>query len=368
MNLLFFQNIVSPHQMPYIEHLPQKEGVDDVIVLVPEVNLGERDALGWDARRWLETEGVRFVVAPSNKEVEDILKSYNNENETWCLFSGINAFPEVTAWFRISLKYNVKRGVITEPPYVYEHPLWQHAIRFAIEDWRYAKYIDKLFVMGDDYLRYYRFWSKRWEVIPFMYCTEWRDRKTAPITNGDKLKVLYVGGLSHRKNVQCLLKATMLLDKEEQHQIEIGIVGDGDERGALERLANGLDTSVQFYGSWPMVKIPEIMEQYDVLVLPSLHDGWGAVVNEALTLGLYVICSDCCGAKMLLKSVDYGMVFNSNNDKELASRISACIQEREKICTGAKSRIEWSRKHISGTSVANYFLSKVRKSNILRKK
>ena len=62
MNLLFFQNIVSPHQMPYIEHLPKREGVDDVVVLVPEVNLGERDALGWDARRWLKTEGVRELI------------------------------------------------------------------------------------------------------------------------------------------------------------------------------------------------------------------------------------------------------------------------------------------------------------------
>lgn len=367
MNLLFFQNIVSPHQMPYIEHLPKREGVDDVVVLVPEVNLGERDALGWDARRWLKTEGVRFVIAPSNKEVEDILKRYSDQNETWCLFSGINAFPEVAAWFRVSLKYNVNRGVITEPPYVYEHPLWLHAIRFALKDWRYVKYIDKIFVMGDDYLRYYRFWSKRWEVIPFMYCTEWRERKGNNLTpnpspKGEgKLKLLYVGSLSHRKNVQCLLKAAMLLDKEEQHQMEIGIVGDGDERKSLERLADGLTSTVQFYGSLPMEKIPEIMEQYDVLVLPSLHDGWGAVVNEALTLGLYVICSDRCGAKMLLKESDNGAFFKSNDHSGLASIISACIQKCRIVRDGVGRRIEWSEKYISGEAVANYFFSNLKK-------
>ena len=53
MNLLFFQNIISPHQMPYIQYLPKMKGVEKVVVVVPEVNLGERDALGWDANRWL---------------------------------------------------------------------------------------------------------------------------------------------------------------------------------------------------------------------------------------------------------------------------------------------------------------------------
>lgn len=359
MNLLFFQNIVSPHQMPYIERLPEMEGVGDVVVIVPEAGIDERSALGWDVKKWLQTEGIRFVVSPWPDDVEGLIDSYSNR-DTWCLFSGINAFPEVATWFRASLKYKVKRSVITEPPYVYGHPLWQHAIRFALRDWRYVKFIDKIFVMGDEYLNYYRFWSKRWEVISFMYCTEWRVRETEPNTSGDKLRVLYVGSLSHRKNVQCLLKAAMLLSEEEQEQLEIGIVGDGDEREKLEFLTEGSTTTVKFYGTQPMEKISVIMERYDVLVLPSLHDGWGAVVNEALTLGLYVICSDHCGAKMLLKSTDNGLIFKSDNDRNLALKIRKCIQERDKIREGTKERIVWSREHIAGKAVASYFLSKLK--------
>ena len=369
MNLLFFQNIISPHQMPYIQYLPKMEGVDEVVVIVPEVNLGERDALGWDAKRWLQTEGIRFVVAPSSDEVDRIIRNAvvngkpSTVNQTWCLFSGINAFPSVAEWFRLSLKYQVKRAVITEPPYVYEHPLWQHAIRFALKDWRYVKYIDKIFVMGDGYLNYYRFWSKRWEVISFMYCTEWRERSSAIVSNGERLKVLYVGSLSHRKNVQCLLKACMLLSREEQEQLEIGIVGDGEQRHQLENMAKAIACKTKFYGSQPMEAIPEIMEQYDMLVLPSLHDGWGAVVNEALTLGLYAICSDHCGAKMLLKNSDNGTVFKSNNDKDLSSKIRICIQRREEIRDGVMQRIEWSREHISGEAVAWAFISNIMNIN-----
>lgn len=359
MNLLFFQNIISPHQMPYIQYLPKMDGVDDVVVIVPEVGLDERNALGWDVKKWLQTEGIRFVVAPWPDDVDELIESYS-DRDSWCLFSGINAFPEVAMWFRASLKYKVRRAVITEPPYVYEHPLWQHAIRFALKDWWYVKYIDKIFVMGDEYLNYYRFWSKRWEVIPFMYCTEWRVRKTEPNTSGEKLKVLYVGSLSHRKNVQCLLKAAMLLSKEEQSKMEIGIVGDGDEREALESMAERLTTNIQFYGSQPMERIPEMMEQYDVLVLPSLHDGWGAVVNEALTLGLYVICSDHCGAKMLIKDSANGKIFPSNDSVDLMHCIFDCIQHRQHVMEESNKRILWSKEHISGKSIALYLLTKLK--------
>jgi glycosyltransferase involved in cell wall biosynthesis len=335
------------------------EGVQDVVVIVPEVNLGERNSLGWNANKWLQTKGVNFVVAPSTQKVEELFRKYEKTN-TWCLFSGINAFPLIVPWFRASLKYQVKRGIITEPPYVYEHPLWQHALRFALRDWIYVKHIDKIFVMGDDYLKYYRFWSKRWEVIPFIYCTEWRERSTITEEKGDKLKVLYVGSLSHRKNVDCLLMASMLLSKEEQEHIEIGIVGDGEKKQHLEQLASSSYSTIHFFGTMPMEKVPQIMEQYDLLVLPSLHDGWGAVVNESLMLGLYVICSNHCGAKYLLKDPDNGCVFQSNNFYDLKSALQKCLDKATVIRDGMPKRIVWSRRHIHGEAVANYFYNKLK--------
>ena len=364
MKLLFFQNIISPHQMPYIEHLPKMEGVDDVVVIVPEVNLGERDALGWDARGWLQSDGVRFVVAPTDREVNNIFQEYFNEKDTWCLFSGINAFPEVAKWFRTSLKYMVKRGVITEPPFVYGHPLWQHAIRFAMQDWRYVKYIDKIFVMGEDYLPYFQFWSRRWEVIPFMYCTDVPNDKLCFNENKDegyKVKILYVGSLSPRKNVRCLLRAVGLLGDEEQKRLKIGIVGNGEEYAMLAQQARKLKSEVKLYGTLTMDSVPIIMQQYDVLVLPSMHDGWGAVVNEALMLGLYVICSDHCGAKMLVKESCNGTTFMNNDHNDLAVKISNCIDKCEEIRMNTGKRITWSRKNISGEAVANYFLEKLKR-------
>ena len=50
-----------------------------------------------------------------------------------------------------------------------------------------------------------------------------------------------------------------------------------------------------------MSKIGNTIYQADNLVLPSSHDGWGAVTTEALMVGTPVICSDTCGSSLIVK-------------------------------------------------------------------
>lgn len=343
--------------MPYIMELCKMSGVEEIVVVSPVGDLDERKDMGWENDNANEIDAaynLKIDISPRNNEVEELLELFN-DGETWCLFSGINAFPEVSEWFRISLKYNVMRGIITEPPYLYEHPLWQHAVRFVLKDWRYTKYIDKVFVMGDEYVWYYKMWSKRWDVIPFMYCTKWVER-TKEVPHSDKLNILYVGSLSHRKNVQELLCAVECLPTEIQKLVHVGIVGDGEKREDLKSIVKRCDYSAEttFYGSISMSSIPEIMQEYDVLVLPSLHDGWGAVVNEALTLGLYVICSDKCGAKYLLKENTNGSVYKSGDVESLSEMLKLQLSDMNDLRQNMNKRVSWSKENISGKAVAKY--------------
>ena len=199
MNFIFFQNCISPHQIPFIEELSVFTDVDRVVVIAPRVDYDDRKLMGWKTSKLLETKGIEFLITPTMKVVQRLYEECKGI-ETFCFFSGINAFPEIVPWMKLSFNYSFKRGVITEPPLLYNHPLWLHKLRFALKDWRYVKYFDYLLVMGDEFVPYYRFWSKKWKVLPFVYCTEWRER-IYPIPTSEKLKVLYVGSLSDRKNV-----------------------------------------------------------------------------------------------------------------------------------------------------------------------
>lgn len=139
--------------------------------------------------------------------------------------------------------------------------------------------------------------------------------------------------------------------------VQLTIYGDGSEREKLVDYCekNMLDQIV-FVGTQKNSEIPRLLGEHDVLILPSLYDGWGAVVNEALTVGLYVICSDKCGARELISDERCGVVFKAGNVGELQTRIMQCIEHREFIRNYRLYRRERAKKCISGEVVARYMV------------
>jgi glycosyltransferase involved in cell wall biosynthesis len=76
------------------------------------------------------------------------------------------------------------------------------------------------------------------------------------------------------------------------------IVGDGEERAALERQAaeNGLE-GVRFCGFRNQSELPRFFDLAAVFVLPSRHEPWGLIVNEVMNAGRAVVVSDDVGCQ-----------------------------------------------------------------------
>ena len=86
------------------------------------------------------------------------------------------------------------------------------------------------------------------------------------------------------------------LQGEEPHAALV-IVGDGEERAALERqaAATGLD-SIRFCGFRNQSELPRFFDLATVFVLPSRHEPWGLIVNEVMNAARAVIVSVRVGA------------------------------------------------------------------------
>lgn len=355
MILIFFQNCLSPHQIPYIRECAKDERVDKVYFVMPRIDYDERSDMGWSNDKLMDEPTIELVLKPTDDMVKGLLDVGNKDVR--CLFSGIRADADVFRWLNISIAFNVKRYIITEPPYTFDKPLWMHYLRFFLQDYKYVKYIDGVFAIGESCEQYYNNISKHWKVWPFVYVTE--NNELEDIKHKGDMKVLYVGSLSKRKNVKVLIEAM-----EGLKNIDLTIVGDGEERGNLEQLSSSKGVSANFVGTKSMKDIPEIMRSHDVLVLPSLHDGWGAVINEALTQGLYAICSDKCGAIALLHDQERGFVFKSGNSGDLSQLLTYCAKNVEEIRAGRMERKQWAKNHISGEAVARYFVDCLTKDDV----
>lgn len=111
------------------------------------------------------------------------------------------------------------------------------------------------------------------------------------------------------------------LDQELVADIEvIKFIGNGPLYGELEYEIKeySLQKKVKLLGTKQQSQVPDYLSNSDILILPSVYDGWGAVVNEALQQGCYVLVSDASGASLLPQmEPKLGKIFNHKDAKKM---------------------------------------------------
>jgi glycosyltransferase involved in cell wall biosynthesis len=181
------------------------------------------------------------------------------------------------------------------------------------------------------------------------------------VINTGVVKFLFVGGLIHRKGVDILLKSLLNINKE----YCLDIIGDGEERTLLESYCRdkGLK-NIRFLGTKDNSEIRKLIQNYDVHILPSRHDGWGAVINEALMAGLFVLCSNNCGAQELIKNKFNGIVFSHKKKNDIENALLYCIENLDIIRNNREAIIAWST-CIEGKTLANYFVASLQSNKAI---
>lgn len=117
-----------------------------------------------------------------------------------------------------------------------------------------------------------------------------------PLAHGGAVDILFSGQLITRKGCDTLIRAFAILAPRHPHTRLI-MLGDGTERDRFAGMApDGLRDRVLFLGHREPPEIPAIFADAHIFCLPSRHDGWGVVVNEAIGAGLPVVVSDAVGA------------------------------------------------------------------------
>lgn len=139
----------------------------------------------------------------------------------------------------------------------------------------------------------------------------------------NRFAFLFVGALCKRKGVDILLEAFSNKFKGNTQWCLI-LVGNKSKDFNCEEIVYklGIQGQVFFRG---VISSTDIMCAYsaaDVFILPSRHDGWGMVVNEAVYCNLPVIVSDAVGAsEHLVQDSENGFVFKSNDPDSLAQKM-----------------------------------------------
>jgi glycosyltransferase involved in cell wall biosynthesis len=116
--------------------------------------------------------------------------------------------------------------------------------------------------------------------------------------DGSRPVVLFCSKLQERKHCDHLIAAYARLSRGvgEEPNAYLVIVGDGEERAALERQAAATGFgSIRFCGFRNQSELPRFFDLATVFVLPSRHEPWGLIVNEVMNARRPAIISDDVG-------------------------------------------------------------------------
>jgi len=194
-------------------------------------------------------------------------------------------------------------------------------------------------------------------LMPYAVDNAWFAQRTAA-TDPSKLRteleltpdrpvILFASKLQTRKHADHLLEAYARLCATQPAAGQLPyllIVGDGEERGRLEARTRELALEgVRFPGFRNQSELPAFFALADVFVLPSRHEPWGLIVNEAMAASCAVIVSDEVGAHAdLVTDGVEGFVFPVGDIGALTSALTRAVsnpEQTQRMREAARARI-----------------------------
>ena len=139
----------------------------------------------------------------------------------------------------------------------------------------------------------------------------------------DSFEVLCVGQVSFQKGIPYLLDAFQNFRHPRKRLTMVGGVLPEMEKFLKTRKLDG----VEFVGAVPHAQLKGLMSRSHVVVFPSINDGFGMVIGEAMACGCPVISSENCGGKDLIQDGHEGYVVPIRDAAAITERLERLAQD-----------------------------------------
>jgi glycosyltransferase involved in cell wall biosynthesis len=160
---------------------------------------------------------------------------------------------------------------------------------------------------------------------------------------GQDTVLVSVGRLAKEKNQEMLLQAVSHV-MQTHANVRLVLIGDGDERKLLQKLAKQLDIAnkVEFTGNMPHEEVIAHLKAADIFCFASITETQGLVTMEALAAGLPVVAVDAPGTRDVMNHDQEGLL-TANDSRALAQAIETVITSQDlhqRFKTAARNRAE----------------------------
>jgi len=346
--IVFWQRNLSIHQSALIRALSGSASYDVTLITQDELP-SRRKEMGWSAP---DLGTANLIRASEESNLDSLISTFSTDRATH-IFSGIHAYPMIYQAFRRVARTDSTLGILSEAGTLYGARSHLSLLRNRFNAIRFRNRIAFVLAIGrlgvDWYIRSGFPASK---VFEFAYFLDEGFAGHRMVCADHPFTFVFVGRLYPLKGVDLLLQALKGL---EDRDWRLQVVGDGPETAGYRRLAERYFPAerVSWLGFLPNDEVRQVLRDADALVLPSRGDGWGAVISEALLAGTRVVCSDRCGAAVLVDDPRRGCVVQADSVESLRDGLGRTL-DKGRISAEERRAIAGWASRITGTAGATY--------------
>ncbi|GAO44325.1 glycosyltransferase family 4 protein [Flavihumibacter petaseus] len=177
-------------------------------------------------------------------------------------------------------------------------------------------------------------------------------------------RLLYVGVVDERKNLLLLLKAMAAL-KAKGKVYRLTVVGGAGQHPEYFDLVRSyaderLQAEVDFIGWQEQHRLPELLQQHDIMVLPSQQETLPMSVAEAMSAGRVVVAANVGGLEEMIRHGETGFLFPSNEEGALTVILDSLfdnttLMQNVSLQAGYLARQRYDSNRIATQTIEYYY-------------
>ena len=313
LSIVFLSNFLNHHQLPLCMELYRLSG-------------GKFQFIATEA---VERERLAMGYADMNNDYDFVIKFYEDRGKELAEKILIDADVVIIGGVDLPFRYVHKRLKKKKLTFFYSERIFRAGWKIKPWDPRMIRYMYRNFIrydgsnyfllcagsyVWDDFKRY-RIFKDR--AIKWGYFPKGNDALSNKDTDDAEIKVLFVGRSLALKHPE---KAVFLFEQliQRGYKANLTMIGQGEMRPVIEDQisALGLTDFITLIDKVNYEDVLEYMNQADIfLFLSGAEEGWGAVLNEAMSCGCAVLASRDAGATdYLIKDGENGFSYRNSDE------------------------------------------------------
>lgn len=286
-------------------------------------------------RGWASIDNVYHAVGEGAAKLvrndRRITAVYAYESGAIEVFDAAKERRDVTCIYELPAGYwRFQKGIIASE--LERNPGWADTIEAAkLSAAHYAQHDDEL-ALADKIVVPSRFVEQTLQmypgslpelfVVPYGFPKNISEDDRHWFDGGRPLRLLFVGSLSQLKGISYMVEAVSKIEKF----VTLTIIGAGS---AMEKIGSYLP-HVKYLGSLPHQEVLSQMRDHDVLLFPTLCDGFGMVATEGMSQGMAVIGTTHCGLPEVSDKYS-AVVVPAGDGQALLGELLRMLSEPERV-------------------------------------